>query len=265
MNEEKFLPEKVNMPALPKEWEPEKAVQKITKLTSIAKPAVEDIVIEFWIAHECLVKKKVKGWTWGRFCKETGYDEGTPHRWFEKYGMPITKLTGRPTSAKAEAPKGAKKHTKPDDKKRLEIAAEIIREGRASDDDIQKTVSGALATAIKEGTSAPRAGAEVATAVKQSLRGKEARHEVKQNANFERLSKHALSFQEGLQFWADGTIVPKSRDEMECARIIRHASTSIISNYARLGIDVIGIYETFFKGGANEKLIERIPNGIPWP
>jgi hypothetical protein len=75
--------------------------------------------------------------------------------------------------------------------------------------------------------------------------------ERKEVDNFYRLSKHAMAFQEGLQFWADQTMKPESREEAEYAMVVRNAAASIIPNYARLGVDVVGIYDTFYKEEEN--------------
>jgi len=93
--EDKFLPKKITFPVLPPDWEGGEAVERIKELTSIAKPAVKDIIVEFWVAHEMIVKGLAKEWTWEKFCKATGYDPYTPYRWFERYRMTITKVTHR--------------------------------------------------------------------------------------------------------------------------------------------------------------------------
>jgi len=102
-----------------KDWSIEKSVSKINSLTAIAKPAIENIVIEFWIAHEMIVNRKVEGWTWGRFCKETGYSVRTPYTWFEKFDLPWTK-TGGMSFKKLKEDKPLKKLTKPETKFKLE-------------------------------------------------------------------------------------------------------------------------------------------------
>jgi hypothetical protein len=245
-DQEKFLPEKMSIPPLPATWTPEDSVGRIKELTSIVKPKVKTIVLEFWIAHEMIVLKKVAGWTWGRFCKEAGYAHTTPYDWFKKYGLAITKTSKGGLIVNPIEDNQVKKHTNPDTKIQLEEVAQKLEAGEVTDNDA-KALGDALAGAIKAKTLAPRVGAGIATAVKKSLKGNHKKEPTPIN-NFERLSKHALSFQEGLQFWADGTIVPESKDETVAATVVRHVSLSIITNYARLGIDVENIYETFYKG-----------------
>ena len=65
-------------------YDPESSVRKIQRLTKVVKPKVVEIVREFWIAHEMIVTGKApKGWTWTRFCRETGYHPTTPYNWFK--------------------------------------------------------------------------------------------------------------------------------------------------------------------------------------
>ena len=61
---------------------------------------------------------------------------------------------------------------------------------------------------------------------------------------FQNLLCHANALAEGLQHWADGTIKPQSDPEVKAAQAIKDAAGDIISEYARLDIDVKGIYET---------------------
>jgi len=68
---------------------------------------------------------------------------------------------------------------------------------------------------------------------------------VKEPDNFQRLWKHVLATSEGLTFFADGTIKPTTEDEANAAKGILEAGQSIIVQFARLGIDVVGTYETF--------------------
>jgi len=150
---------------------------------------------------------------------------------------------------------------KPETKIQLEDVAGKIQKGEVSDDDI-KEMADAIADVIESGKSAPRVGAKVATAVKQSLKKKwNGKEDKKQNDNFLRLHRLALSFQEGLQFWADGTMRPEGKNEAQYAQGVRMASTSIITNYARLGIDVKNIYETFYEGRNENEGPKRITAG----
>jgi hypothetical protein len=143
-------------PTLPKRWDPRISINKIVQLTDVVKPKVEDIVLEFWIAHEMIVTKRAPGWTWGRFCEEAGYHRATPYRWFEKYGLPITIIPpALPSVAKATTDKPLKKHTKHELKKQLAEIGQAIKEGKVSDDDIQK-VSRDIGEAMKTQVASPR-------------------------------------------------------------------------------------------------------------
>ena len=109
-------------PSIPDGWTPEEAV----------KPKVAEIINEFWIAHEQIVTKKIKGWTWDRFCKEAGYNRQTPLLWFQKYELPYT--GEKITPAFAGLPKPAKQHTKPETKIQLEKTVEAIKSETISDE-----------------------------------------------------------------------------------------------------------------------------------
>ena len=94
MRETFFLPESIQEPEIFQydEWTPESFIQQINKQTKHIerlKPKVEDVIMLFWVAHEKIVNKHPDwtDWTWGKFCEECGYNENTPYRWFQKYGL----------------------------------------------------------------------------------------------------------------------------------------------------------------------------------
>lgn len=139
--------------------------------------------------------------------------------------------------------KPSKKQTKPETKLQLEIMAKEIAAGEVSDDDA-KTVGDSLAKAITNGKAAPRVGSRVATAVRKSHR-KEVKKPKPEPDNFQRLWKHVLAVAEGLTFWADETMKPTTKDEANAVKGILEAAQTIITQFARLGFDVVGTYETF--------------------
>jgi len=99
----------------------------IEQLATVVKPKVADIINEFWIAHEQIVNKKVKGWTWERFCNEAGYGRNTPLNWFEKYNLPISDK-GRTVPKKIEVQKCTSvKQTEPETKADIEKIVEAIK------------------------------------------------------------------------------------------------------------------------------------------
>lgn len=95
------------------------------QLTTVVKPKVAEIINEFWIAHEVIVKGKAKGWTWEKFCEEAGYARSTPLRWFERYELPYTKIT--PGKVVAKATSKPVIQTKPETKARIEEIVEAIK------------------------------------------------------------------------------------------------------------------------------------------
>lgn len=62
--------------------------------------------------------------------------------------------------------------------------------------------------------------------------------------SFQDLKDSAQFLAEGLRSWADGTIKPQSDPEVKAAQAIKDTAVDIIAQYARLDIDVKGIYET---------------------
>ncbi len=160
-------------------------------------------------------------------------------------------------------PKPARKHTKPEVKKQLEQLGKSIKHGEVSDDDVKEFVD-IIGDGITAGKLAPRVATKAATAVTKAFKKNAPPPKRKEPDTFLKLSRLAMSFQEGLQFWADQTIKPKTKDEIQYGRVIRAASTSIITNYARLGIDVVGIYDTFYKGKGegHEKSRKALPEKL---
>jgi len=65
------------------------------------------------------------GWTWGKFCKETGYAPYTPITWFKKYGLEYTKIAGRPDNRNLLLDKPLKKLTKPETKFKLDTESRV--------------------------------------------------------------------------------------------------------------------------------------------
>lgn len=249
---ENFLPEKLQSTiTIPDNWHPEKSVKKINKLTSICKPAIEDIIVEFWIAHEKLVKKEIEGWTWGRFCKETGYHNSTPYRWFEKYNMPITKITHKTELENTSSSNPLRTHTKPDDKIKLNEIKEKIKENSFSDDDL-KAVSDTIAEKVASGQSGIRIGSKMATAVKKKEINKKQKKEFE--SNFTEKSRiqilnskleHAL---EELKFLVQGDIEKQGGDEI-WIKAIATKGPSFIWQFHKLGIDLNKVYQTLINPG----------------
>lgn len=159
--------------------------------------------------------------------------------------------TRKPVLNKTPA-KPVKKQTKKEVKFKLDDVTKEIKVGRVSDDDTKK-VCDAIAESIDKGQSAKRVGTRVATAVKKADK-KIKPVEVKPIDNFYRLKKHIVSAIEGLTFWADKTMEPETEEEAECAKIILASGANMIVQYARLGIDVEGVYKTFIEGDQDDEI-----------
>lgn len=169
------------------------------------------------------------------YSEESGIPSGTLDSWLYPSKKKLPEKSGKD--------KVLRKQTKPEVREQLGVVAEAIESGEVADDDV-RVVSDSLAGAIDSGTVAPRAGSKVATAVKKAHRKGVVRRR-KEPDNFKRLWKHVLSTVEGLTFFADGTIQPETPDEVNAAKGILEAAQSFIVQYARLGVDIIGTYETF--------------------
>ena len=253
---EHFLPEMINTPIIPEHWSPEEAIGRISQHTDKIqkfKHSVEDIIMDFWIAHEKIVKGEIEGWTWGEFCRQAGYHYQTPYKWFDKYQLAWTKSD--PAAASREVEKKTldrplKKQTKPEVKIQLTQAVQAIKKEQISDDDL-KQIGDALADKIKGGDAAPRVGSRISTAVKQSQKKKEV-IEPKEIDNFERIRKSVRYSIEGLTAWADKRMKPETEDEAVAARAIIASGANMIIQYARLGLDIESILQTFLEGNYNE-------------
>ena len=264
MRETFFLPESIQEPEIFQydEWTPESFIQQINKQTKHIerlKPKVEDVIMLFWVAHEKIVNKHIDwtDWTWGKFCEECGYSVETPRVWFKKYGLSVTKTAGRKESNSnfLELDNPTKKQTKPVVKFQLEQTVQAIKEEQISDDDLKK-VGDALADRIKEGAAAPRVGTRVNTAVKQTQK-KKGVPEPKEIDNFERIRKSIRHSIEGLTAWADKRIKPETEDEAIAARAILASGANMVIQYARLGLDIQGILQTFVEGDSKNELSEE--------
>jgi len=70
--------------------------------------------------------------------------------------------------------------------------------------------------------------------------------------NFKRLNNHMKATIDGLTLFSEGTMMPETEDEAEYAKAILAKAANFIIQYARLGADIEGIYNTFVKGDADK-------------
>ncbi len=245
MDEEKFLPEKIEAPDLPKEWNPEEAVKRIKKNTSIAKPAVEDIVLDFWIAHEKIVKKEVIGWTWGKFCKEAGYAYQTPYNWFEKYQLPITKSDMAAESRKVKKftlDKPLKKQTKPEVKKQLDNVSQAIEKGEVSNED-SKQVAKSLGKAISESVVPPQTGTAVERAIDKHRKIKKKGDDTAKKSTLETIASRLNSAANDLMGYLDSGLQPEAGDKNHMLAI-RSNAPLLIMCFIQMGVNIDEIVAT---------------------
>lgn len=166
----------------------------------------------------------------------------------KRRGISINKMVDH-YSQEAEIPKGTldrwvyprkKSNVSNDVTAKWEKIAKEIRAGNVSDDDA-KVVGDALADAISDGKTAPRVATKAATAVKKVM--SKNKKPPKYKDDFERLSDYCMSFAEGLQYWADGTIQPETQDQAIDAGTIMDAIPNLIMQFHRLGVNVEEIME----------------------
>jgi len=233
--EDVFLPESVREPSLPgtNEWTPEQAIQKITDISNRVqklKPAVEDIIMEFWIAHEMIVNKKVKGWTWGRFCEQCGYSDRTPINWFQKYGLSYTKTSQgglRPTKNLVTE---SSPTTKPETKEKLKEINQAIESGEITNRDLEDT-----RRALNKTGHNPE-------------KRKEFVDQLPKKSRLRRLNDRLVGVLEELHHYADGNIDPERGDEV-WIKAIKMKGPGFIWQFHKLGVDLNRVYQTLINPG----------------
>lgn len=234
--DEQFLPEKITEPALPedKDWTPEKAIRQIQHLSKRIKklkPAVEDIVMEFWIAHEMIVNKKGKGWTWGRFCEECGYHPRTPYTWFDKYGLPRTRISGpSPELKNLSLPNSPLTTTPPEIKEKLKEVNQAIESGKITNKDLEKTRK-----AIN------RRGSD-------EQKREEFKNHFPEKSRIRKLNDKLASIADELQYLADGNIELEKGDDV-WIKAIRMKGPGFICMFHKLGVDLRKVYSTLINPG----------------
>jgi len=158
--------------------------------------------------------------------------------------------------------KPARKHTKPEVREDLKKTAKAIKNGEVSDDDI-KELDLAIAKTIDAGKSNTRVGTATAWAVKRKRKeSKGGESQRKPIDNFYRLNNTMKSAIDGLTAWADGQMLPTSRDEADYAKAILAKGANFIVQFARLGIDIEGVNEIFVKGEANNENKQHLQHKI---
>jgi len=204
-----FLPQSITEGPLPsnEEWTPEQAIARIQRTSrriERLKPAVEDIIMDFWIAHEMIVNKKVQGWTWGRFCEECGYSHIAPYRWFEKYGLSYTRSFGavgnrnRNKSLKFfnDSEPTPPPTTKPEVKEKLKEINKAIESGEITNRDLE----GTRKAIDKRGV--------------DKQRQKEVKDQLPKKTRIRLLNDKMASIADELQYLAEGAIEPERGDEI---------------------------------------------------
>jgi hypothetical protein len=240
MDREVMFPlELIERPILPQEWNPEEEAGEINRLSSIAKPAVANIVVRFWIAHEKLVNKN-KGefpdWTWTRFCKETGWAPNTPYNWFGSAGLEYTKTSKGGLIKNFIKDKPLKKLTKSDTKFKLEEVKEEIKADAISDSDL-KEVFDVVAQKIDEDKIAPRVVSKVETSVRKYHARRKRTPEKTKASRVELLDRKLGDCSEELKLLVDGQIEMSSGDQKYVNAIQGHAP-SMIWSFHDLGVDI---------------------------
>lgn len=247
-----FLPQRVTEPSLPTEggWSPELAIDKIRKKSNRIqrlKPAVEDIIMEFWIAHEMIVNKKVQGWTWGRFCEEAGYSDRTPINWFLKYGMSYTRsdraavarqikpkklgLNPDPAEEPEEKPtSNPPPAPKPELKETLKEINKAIESGEISAKDLEGTRK-----AINKRGADPE-------------RQEDVKKQIPTKSRIRKLNDKMNAIADEFQYLAEGNLEPERGDEV-WIKAIKMKGPSFIWMFHKMGVDLNQVYSTLINPG----------------
>ena len=140
-------------------------------------------------------------------------------------------------------------------KKQLDLIVEAFVEGEISDDDAKKFID-AVADKVQDGTFAKRVGTKLERAVKKVKKPR--KKAIKEIDNYRRLLKHVSGTTSGLQALVDGeTPIPSTETEREAAICIKAALPNLCLQIARLGVDLVEMNETFFKGDQRESRLRR--------
>jgi hypothetical protein len=253
MTEEMFWPEVIREAPIPEGFTISQAIVRVKVNMGKLKPAVHEIVMDCWYVHELLVQKRGEpGETWGGFCKEVGYDQGTPHEWFKKYGLPVTRIHGRlPDSGKPESPKPTKKHTNPEVKMTLTKMTQEIESGRVSDEDIRH-VSVAIAKAVESGKANSRVAAPAAIAYKKKTTDTKKKEDFKEaveeamggpKTRIRNLYDAMTRLDDEFIYVAQGTVPMEKGDEV-WIQAIAMKGPQYIWNFHKLGVDLMKVYDT---------------------
>jgi hypothetical protein len=240
--DELFLPEEIKEPMLPsdEEWTPETAIERITRLSKRVqrlKPAVEDIIMEFWIAHEMIVNKKIQGWTWGRFCEECGYHPRTPYTWFDKYGMSWTRSfgavgnrDGNKSLKKLSESESATRTTNPEIKEKLNEVNEAIKAGEITNKDLEGTRK---ALVLRE---------------ENKERQEDFKSHFPKKSRIRLLNDKMAGIIDELTYLADGNIELEGGDET-WIKAIKMKGPGFIWQFHKLGVDLQKVYRTLINPG----------------
>jgi hypothetical protein len=237
-----FLPQSITEAPLPsnEEWTPEQAIARIQRTSrriERLKPAVEDIIMDFWIAHEMIVNKKVQGWTWGRFCEECGYYHNTPLNWFRKYGLSFTKdPRGREPVLNEKSFKTLNSEPTPPPTTRPEVKEKLKEINKAIE-------SGEITSRDLEGT---RKAIDKRGVDKQ--RQKEVKDQLPKKTRIRLLNDKMASIADELQYLAEGAIEPERGDEI-WIKAIKMKAPSFIWMFHKMGVDLNQVYSTLINPG----------------
>ncbi len=241
MNDNPFLPDEIPQPDLKnaEEWTPEgmiEQVQKLTKRVERLKPAVEDIIMYFWTAHELIVTKheKWKGWTWGRFCEECGYSDWTPMTWFQKYGLSYTRSDNAAKFREQNEPKKLGSTpaptTDPEIKEKLKEVNEAIKQGEISNKDLESTRKAINGRAVDK------------------ERQEEFKNHLPKKSKVQLLNDKMASIIDDLTYLADGNLKLEEGDE-KWVKAIMMKGPNVIWQFHKLGVDLQKVYKTLINPG----------------
>lgn len=236
--ENEFLPEEIATPDLTNydEWSPEGVINQINKCSKRIqrlKPAIEDVIMLFWTAHEKIVNKHAgwEDWAWGEFCEECGYSNETPRLWFNKYGLSTTKIAGRKegNSKNLELNNPPKTKTNPEVKEKLTDLTQSIKSGEVATGDLKK-VNKTVNQAIDK-------------TEKNKERQKEFKNQFPKKSRIRKLNDKMAEIIDELTYLADGNIEYERGDET-WVKAITMKGPGFIWQFHKLGVDLQKVYTT---------------------
>jgi hypothetical protein len=242
-----FLPARIRPPTLPEKWDCSAASERINQKHKRIKTDIRDSIIDLWVSHEMIVKKKIKGETWKAFVETVPFSDMTIYRAFERFNLPITKVTHKAKELSSDSSQKPEEIQTP--KKvlsALKNLSEAIAENKVASKDLQD-LNVIQAKEIRAGNIDPVVAVPVKNAVTETT-GKKGNDKDTRTDLF-KLERSLSKLTSDLDFLIDGDdrYQPRSKDDKNALEAIRIKMVSFVWHAFNLGIDVLKVYETLIQ------------------